>query len=150
MTSVVRPPCSCLIISDTGGLSGSLSSRLWHLQPSQTIIAVKAVIKRFFPSLIYVEPERIEKTLSAVPRRRGPIFLTRLHLLRLHYDPVTGTWGCRHGAKVWHTQQTAVTFSGTDIGLAFWNHCWLLLLFHQGFVSGRNNGKHDLREIKEE
>lgn len=124
MTSVVRPPCSCLMISNTGGLSGSLSSRLWHLQPSQTIIAVKAVIKRFFPSLIYVGPERIEKTPSAVPRRRGPIFLTRLHLLRLHYDPVTVTRGVDTGPKFGtHSRlqshslaQTSVLPSGLIVG----------------------------------
>lgn len=47
--------------------------------------------------MIYVDCEHIEEALSAVPGRRGPVFPTRLHLLRLYYDPVMGTRGVDGG-----------------------------------------------------
>lgn len=47
--------------------------------------------------MIYVDCEHREEALSAVPGRRGPVFPIRLHLLRLHYDPVMGTRGGDEG-----------------------------------------------------
>ena len=75
--------------------------------------------------MIYADCEHIEEALSAVPGRGGPVFPTRLHLLRLYYDPVMGTRGVdggHTGANIWHKHQTAVRFSGTDASLAFWPH----------------------------
>lgn len=77
--------------------------------------------------MIYVRCEHREEALSAVPGRRGPVFPTRLHLLRLYYDPVMGTQGGDGGTPglklgTGTRLQTAVRFSGTDVGLAFWAH----------------------------
>ncbi len=89
--------------------------------------------------MIYVDCERIEKTLSAVPGRRGPVFPTRLHLLSLYYDPVVGTRGVdggHSGVKIWQKHETA------DCSQILWHrHQSSLsgdmvnfsLLFHQGF-----------------
>lgn len=128
MTALVRPWCSSLIIRDAEGLAFCSSSCWQHLKPSQTIIALKGVIKWFFPwtraCVIYVDSEHIEKTLSAMPGWRGPVFPTRLHLLSLYYDPVMGTRGVDGGTlglKFGTNTRLhiAVKFSGTDISLAF-------------------------------
>lgn len=77
--------------------------------------------------MIYVDCEHTEEALSAVPGRRGPVFPTVLHLLRLYYDPVMGTRGVDGGTlglKFGTNTRlhTAVRFSGTDISLAVWAH----------------------------
>lgn len=88
--------------------------------------------------LIYVDCEYVEKTLSLVPGRGGPVFPTRLHLLRLHCDPVKsargvvgGTLGLRFGTKLdWTLLSNSLAQRSV---LPFMHMVNLGLLFHQGF-----------------